>query len=247
MINVVINAKGGVGKTTVANHILPFLTNSKTIFEIDSSNFSSIYSLSTKIEGKTIETTQQGLEDAVDDASFLSLAQQKNILIDTGAGEDSRRTIQALKASGLTCTYWMPIMADMEALHPLYATRELIGDAECNLVFSNFRNLEEDFWFVYGDSRHGFDKDFEIFKHFDNMLKAPNTTLFAKCKAFNTTIWDMAEIHKGYKLEEAQVEWGKQGREAWGKNMAMHRLSTASWDYLQQVKETLAPCKGGKK
>ena len=199
MINVVINAKGGVGKTTVANHILPYITNSKIVFEIDSSNFSSIYSASSKIEGRTIETTQQGLEDAIDDASFLSLAQQKNILIDTGAGEDSRRTIKALKASGLKCTYWIPIMADMEALHPLYATRELIGDAECNLVFSNFRNLEEDFWFIFGDSRHGFDKDFEIFKHFDNMLKVPNTTLFAKVKAFCLTLCTVAEFAKSYK------------------------------------------------
>ena len=43
MINVTVGQKGGVGKTTISNHILPYLTNSNVITEIDNNNFSSIY------------------------------------------------------------------------------------------------------------------------------------------------------------------------------------------------------------
>ena len=86
MINVIVNGKGGVGKTTTANHVLPYLTESTEIIEIDNNNFSSIYANSKAITGKTIRTNKKDIENALAEADFDTL--DHNIIIDCGGGDD---------------------------------------------------------------------------------------------------------------------------------------------------------------
>ncbi len=236
MINVIVNGKGGVGKTVNANHVLPFLTSSSIVVEIDNNNFSSIYSNSQQIDGKTVTTKQNDLEKAIDDADFDGY--KKNIIIDAGGGEDTKKVIKAIQAVGLKVVYWLPLMPDFETIGVLRSTRELIGNDKCNLILSNFRDLKEDFWFIFGSEEYGIEPNIGILEHFDNSYQVPNTNLFGIAKAYKTTIWDLALIHTGYNLEVIKKEWREQGREAYHKNMQMHRLSVACDRLLRQIEES---------
>lgn len=236
MINVIVNGKGGVGKTVNANHVLPFLTSSSIVVEIDSNNFSSIYSNSKQIDGKTVTTKQNDLEKAIDDADFDGW--EKNIIIDAGGGDDTKKVIKAIQAVGLNVVYWIPLMPDFETIGVLKNTRELIGNDKCNLIFSNFRDLKEDFWFIFGSEEYGIEANIGILEHFDNSYQVPNTNLFGIAKVYKTTIWDLALIHTGYNLEGAKKEWREHGREAYHKNMQMHRLSVACDRLLRQIEES---------
>lgn len=235
-INGVVSGKGGTGKTTNANHCLPYLTSSSIVVEIDNNNFSSIYSNSQKINGKTVSTKQSDLEKAIDDADFDSF--ENNIIIDAGGGEDSIKVIKAIKAVGLKVKYWIPLMPDFETIGVLKNTRELIEDAETNLILSNFRNLEEDFWFIFGSEEYGIEPNLSILKHFTNTYQVPNSNLFGIAKTYKTTVWDLALIQSSYSLEKIKKEWREQGREAYHKNMQMHRLSVACNKLLEQIKSS---------
>jgi hypothetical protein len=236
-INVIAGFKGGVGKTTAANHVIPFLTGSKTVFEIDNSNFSSIFSQSEKIEGRTVSTNQKDLETALNDAQFDSF--NHNVVVDAGAGDDSKKVIEALKKSNLKCIYWLPLMPDRKGLIPLQKTLEAIGDsaAEINLIFSNFSNLKEDFWFIFG-SDDGFEEDLSILENFDFIFEMPKSNVFGKTEFFNTTVWDYSLISQSYQLDEVQAEWVQEGREVFHRNMNIHRRSVDCFEYLQAVQKS---------
>jgi hypothetical protein len=236
-INVVVNQKGGVGKTTAANHVIPFLTGSRTVFEIDNSNFSSIFTNSQKIEGRTVSTAERDLEEALDNAKFDSFTH--NVVVDAGAGDDSSKVIQALQKSGQKVVYWLPLMPDPKGLIPLQKTLDLIGDSadEINLIFSNFTNLKEDFWFLFG-SDDGFEANLEILKNFDFIFEMPKSNVFSKTEFFKTTVWDYSLISQAYTLDEAQKEWAEQGREVFHKNMNIHRRSVDCFEYLQAVQKS---------
>lgn len=234
-INVVVNLKGGVGKTTAANHVLPYLTNSEMIFEIDNSNFSSIFAESLKIEGKSFSTEQKELESAIADADFDSF--DKSVIIDSGAGDDSEKVIKAIQALNLDVVYWIPLMPDRKALIPLKKTLDLINQGkkqEINLIFSNFTNLKEDFWFIFG-SDDGFEQDLSILDNFDFLYEMPKTNIFGKVEVFNTTAWDYALLHQEYVLEEEKVKWRQEGRDYHHAMLNVHRRSVECFEYLEQV------------
>jgi len=236
MINVVVGQKGGVGKTTISNHILPYLTNSNVVTEIDNNNFSSIYSNSTVVTGTSVTAKQNELEKALNDADFDSF--EGNVIIDAGGGDDSSKVIKAIKEIGLEVEYWLPFTADFETLKVLQNTRELIGDAKTNLIFSNFYDIEKDFWFIFGNDEFGIDENLEILNNFDNIYQVKNSILLGMAKSFRTTIWDLAIVHENYQLDEIKKEWREKGREFYHQALQRHRLSISCNNLLQEVNDS---------
>jgi cellulose biosynthesis protein BcsQ len=234
MINVIVNGKGGVGKTTTANHVLPYLTESTEIIEIDNNNFSSIYTNSKAITGKTIRTNKKDIENALAEADFDTL--DHNIIIDCGGGDDSEKVITAIKNIGLECEFWMPLMPDFETVEVLKNTKKLIGNEyKINLILNNFGNLESDFWFIFGSKDYGFDANLDFLDEFDNVIKVPNSSLFSIAKAYQTTVLDLAQISKGYELNEAKVAWRKMGKEQYTAMLQRHRLSVDCASLLDSI------------
>lgn len=235
-IAVVLGQKGGIGKTTISNHVLPYLTSSNAIIEIDNNNFSSIYTKSKQIRGQSVTTKAKDLEKALNDADFDSF--ESNIIIDVGGGDDTTKVIKAVKEIGLEVHWYLPLTADFETLQVLQNTRELIGDAQTNLIFSNFSNLEEDFWFVFGSEEYGISENLEILNYFNNTYKVKNSNLFSISKSFKTTVWDLALVHKQYNLQKIKKEWRELGREEYHKKMQLHRLSVSCDSLLEEVKNS---------
>ena len=238
MVYAATEVKGGVGKTTFSNHILPFLTDSKIVVEIDNSNFSSIYSESKLIKGISLSTAQKEIERAIDEAEFVS--DEHGVIIDAGGGDDSLKVIEALKKSGIECEFYLPLAPDFETLAGLEKTLNTIGgNGKVHLVLSRFdsRNLEGDYWFIYGSEEYGVAGNTAILDKFDSIIKVPNTNLMSLAKAMKTTIWDLSLISQSYDFESIKQEWKKEGREIFFSKMASHRLSISCHEYLEEVKD----------
>jgi len=236
VINVVFGQKGGIGKTLISNHVLPYLSGSRMVVEIDNNNFSSIYDNSKKIIGKSTNTSIKELEKTLNDIDYDS--SDDNIIVDVGGGDDSTKVINAILEIGLDVEYWLPLSTDFETVKTLRNTRNIIGDAKTNLVFSNFTNLKIDFWFIFGSEEYGIKENLEILENFNNFYQVKNSVLFGIAKVYKTTIWDLALIHKDYELSKIKNIWRKNGREYYHKALQMHRLSVSCDNFLKGVKSS---------
>ena len=234
---VIAGQKGGLGKTVISNNIIPFLFDAKKIYQIDNNNFQVNNSNSKKIKGFTVKTDKKSLEQAIDEADFASF--ESTVIIDAGGGDDTTKVINAIQSISLDVEYFLPLTPDPDTLAVLQQTRKLIkNDVKVNLVFSNFRNLNEDFWFIFGSDEYGFVPNLEILNQFDNTFQVPNSPLFAIAKAYQTTLWDLALIHKDYELKEEKQKWRELGREEYHKKMQIHRLSVDCYSLLENVKKS---------
>jgi len=234
---VVAGQKGGLGKTEISNNIAPYLNGATKVYQIDNNNIQINNFNSKKIKGFTVKTDKKSMEQAIDEADFASY--EEPVIIDAGGGDDTTKVINAIQAIGLKAEYYLPLTPDPNTLAVLQQTRKLVVDnATVNLIFSNFRNLKEDFWFIFGSDEYGFEANLEILKQFDNIYQVPNSPLFGIAKAYQTTVWDLAEIHTHYELQEEKHKWRELGKEQYHKKMQMHRLSVDCHNLLENVKNS---------
>jgi CobQ/CobB/MinD/ParA nucleotide binding domain len=237
MIKVVVNTKGGVGKTTISNHLAPLLFNSDeviTVLELDNNNNSAIYEESDAITGMSLGTKDKDLQEAVEEALFSTLA-GKNVVIDAGGGDDSVRVISAIVDAGEECHFIVPFAPTFEALENIQQTVSLLPDnSEKTLIFSNYTDLKNDFWFIFGLDEFGIDADFSIFKKFNSFAYAPKTNLVEITKRYKKTLQDIALISSTYDYNEAKKEWFELGKDEFKKKLRMHSLSLACYRYTSE-------------
>lgn len=237
LVAIVGGQKGGLGKTTISLNIATFLTDAKKVFQIDNNNFQVDIVNSKKVKGITVKTDKKAMEEALDEADFASY--NEPVVIDAGGGDDTTKVFNGAQAIGLKAEYYLPLTPDPDTLAVLQQTKELIIDGSpINLIFSNFRNLVEDFWFIFGSEEYGIEPNLEILKQFDNIYQVPNSPLFAIAKAYQTTVWDLALIHTHYELQEEKQKWRELGKEQYHKKMQMHRLSVDCHNLLENVKNS---------
>ncbi|MDD4505855.1 MAG: hypothetical protein PHE60_05765 [Sulfurospirillaceae bacterium] len=249
MLHLLSQTKGGVGKSTISNHILPSLTGSSLIIEIDNNNVSSIYSSSSKIRGVTLKTDKKSIEQAIVEAELNSL--DSNIIIDAGGGDDSLKVIEALMAAKLECTVWLPITPDAEALTNLQHIVQKVGKTyPINLVFSRFSKLKEDYYFIFGDETQS--ANLQFLAPFANILQVPIKNIFSKAKQRATTVWDLATIFGDKDPQMLKKEWQNEyanatdkvaAKELYMQKRAVMWLQDEAQEYLGAVKNSFQSTK----
>lgn len=249
MIHVAAQTKGGVGKTTLSNHVLPFLTDAALVIEIDNNNISNIYNASEKIKGISLQTNQKSLEQAIVEAELSSI--DGNVIIDAGGGDDSIKVIEALMAAKLDCTVWLPITPDQEILQNARGLISKVGKTyPINLVFSRFYDLRSDYYFIFGDETQK--EDLSFLTPFTNILQLPLKNIFSKAKQRATTVWDLATIFGDIDPQELKKNWQNEyaaaANKAEAKELYMQRravlwLQDEAQEYLNTVKHSLQTTK----
>lgn len=233
-------SKGGAGKTSISHNVAPALLDSEfvKIIEIDNSNDSMLsISESKRVSGISLKASGADLDKAADETVLTTLGEKISIVLDTGGGDDSKRAMEAVSREVPNLEVWIPLTPDFETIANAIATANIVPDGiKKVLVFSNFTNLEEDYWFIFGSSDFGIERNLSIFDYFDETIEVPKSRLFGLSKLYRTTLWDLSDISKSYDYSVARMEWVKLPRGDFAKQMSRHRLSVAASEFLEDVK-----------
>lgn len=239
-IIVIANTKGGVGKSTIAQHVAPFLLGKdKTrILEADTHNASWIaVENSKRVVFSSYKVKGKGVHDVTDEALISTLADGLDTVIDAGAGDDTIETISAIAKNFKEFEVWIPLDPSFENLKNAIDTAQAVPSGiKKVLLFQNFSDITE-FWAIFGNEEFGVEANPEFLSYFDETMQIPRSSLFGLAKLYRLTLLDLADIHLKYDFDVARIEWMKK-RLDFRSLMDRHRLSVAAHELLEAVKDS---------
>lgn len=232
------NTKGGVGKSTIAQHVAPFLLGQEKtrILEGDTHNESRIaVEASNRVVFSSFKVRGK-VDDLTDEAMISTLADELDTVIDAGAGDDTIETVQAVTKNFKNFEVWIPLDPSFENLRNAIDTAKIVpSEIRKVLIFQNFNHISE-FWSIFGNQDFGVEQNLEFLQYFDETMEIPRSSLFGFAKLYRTTLLDLADIHQTYDFESVKSEWAKMQREDFRARMSRHRLSIAAYELLNSVK-----------
>lgn len=212
-IYVVVNTKGGVGKSTLSWHVLPALLShlgkSFKIFEVDNNNISNIYEQSDIIKDNTknLKTHDKNIAAEI---IFETLTSTDDIVIDSGGGTDSLQVIDIVKSVGqdVEVRWLIPINQNLAQLKNAIDTYQKIDDpSNTFFVLNGYRDLsqiENEFVFYFGNSNMNL-QSIRSSLNIQMEFKVPFSNLFELAELQNYTIGDLACIARELPKEKAKA------------------------------------------
>lgn len=247
----VVSTKGGVGKSTIAWHVLPAVFNTLKkefrIFEIDNNNSTNIFSNSDIIKDNT-KNVKTDDRDITAEIIFETLSSKNEIIIDAGGGDDALKVIDIVKSLGDVDIKWIiPLNRNLAQLKNAIDTYEKIKDKENTLFvlngYSHIEKIEEDFIFWYGDKNLNIDSTKKSLK-VNNEIKVPYSSYFEMAEQKGYTLYDLAFISKQLDKESAKsafFEKFKDDKEAFLRTWADYRLSENAGIVVNEILENFLP------
>ena len=247
-IKIVLNTKGGVGKSIVSTQILPLLTDSEVeIYEVDNNNKTQLDNSKLKIKNFTATKS----DEALDEAFFAALSDEdKFVIVDAGGGDDSKKVITAVEKADIdNVEYYIPLNSDLEQQKNIIDTINLIKsidkEAKVNLILNRAKSLDEDtiqsqFINIFGDEKYNIDSLFENIKKDVKKVYAveDNNVLQIVKNIYKTTIKDILANNQDIidNIAELRKNWVKEGKEEFKKKMSFYRLLKDINNFANQIK-----------
>jgi cellulose biosynthesis protein BcsQ len=201
---VVANTKGGVGKSTIAFHILPYLLKDSAykIVEIDNNNNTAKHLQNSNIKEKITSVNIQEGTIRLEELVISNIITNEVTIIDAGGGDDSRKIIKSFinhKLSNDTL-FLIPYMADFTQVANLLFTRKLIEQYSYAVVANNIDLQDEnDLMFVRGNEDFDIPNFSEMFEKFAVVEK---TSLFSYSTSKQMLITDLAKPAFDYSQDQ---------------------------------------------
>lgn len=254
MIYVVINNKGGEGKSTISFNVLPLLITNKDNFEvveIDQNNKTALkYENSELLKGKCRTITVDEADDNLSLIFFEALSGKKDIIIDAGGGDDTNRVLEYLEEQPgqNLIKYIIPLTpgGDGENLENTY--NRIKNKENVLIVLNGYRDkkdIKKDFIDWFGDSSIGW-------QGLNKKIKAPTieipfTNAFKIAKKYKMTIADLAKLAEDLSPDEAYEVFTKEAGNEPAKYQALYEKYKASMRTLKTLDEIRENLKGNAK
>lgn len=240
MIYSVINNKGGCGKTTCSFHVLTAVLKNFTLLEIDNNNNSSkVYSSSNLLKNNIVKSVKiQKGEEAFDEAMFNSLrGDSRDIIIDSGGGDDTFRVIQLLLeyTNHDDCIFIIPLFSNRAQLQNALDTYELVKNRKVVFVLNG--DSKENFVFWFGS------KEYDVPSVHPDLLKLPTfflpkTHLFDLSALSGEVLLDASEMANMYQNnKEAQEDIANIAAgdfSEYRRIMGRYRISVQAKKYIEE-------------
>lgn len=248
-LNVVINTKGGVGKSLISFQVLPlkYSVNNVIIYEIDNNNKTILNNSKLQIKNLNLN----GVEEAVEEAIFNIFAYEKNVIMDSGGGDDTKNLIKYIKRADVPfkLNFYIPTLNDLEINKNIVDTLNLIQNIKNKKVYlvlnkvKNIDNIEEEFFNLFGKKEYGIKGIFdEIKDKIDNIVIVEDSILFSIVKnIYQKTLLELnleAEevVRNVNKIRQQLI---KKGKEEYIKQMKYINLLKDINKLANKIKEQL--------
>lgn len=213
---VLINSKGGVGKSTISMQIAStyiFQTTGKKVnhFEFDDENQDNIsFKKSSIINTYSKQVDKVNLRDSLTDI----LMDHENVVIDVGANKTTVRVLDALLKSGMVFKvdmFIVPLMdgeSDASSAIKIYQKIKDI-DQNARIIFALNRlnadkNIKSQFDIFLGDDRNIFNEKGmieNIPKKDRHIIQLEDSDVIKYSKNFGLTIWELAVSNRDIGVE----------------------------------------------
>ncbi len=245
---VIVNTKGGVGKTTVANVFGQLFYSNQNqkinIFEIDDNN-------TTQVNSNYINYQSLKLKDSevvLDDIQFNILADNNVInIVEAGAGNDTIVVLSKLKEIDLTgLNYYIPLNDDMEQVDNVKDTIALIRDfdksGKINLILNRCFTLEKEeiqkqFINIFGSEELDIPNRLTDLK-VHNIFFIPNSNIFSILKShYKVSLLDsyLSSIDLVQNIDTYRQEWIKEGQDVFKANNKKYRFAKMVVELINQL------------
>ncbi|MEV9594412.1 hypothetical protein AB0W31_08330 [Aliarcobacter butzleri] len=249
-VHVVVQTKGGVGKTTFSSVLstLLYLENKEKkiqVFELDDNN-------STRINSDFMSHSSLKLKDseiALDDIQFNTLSTEDVISItDAGGGNNSRMVLQKFHEIDLTdLNYYIPLTDNMDEIQNVKDTIELIRkfdkNGKINLIlnrcFSLDKNeIQKQFINIFGSDDLDIPNQLDNLK-VDNIFFVPNSNIFSILKShYKVSLLDsyLSSIDLIQNIDSYRQQWVTEGQEIFKSNNKKYRFAKLVVELIDQLK-----------
>jgi anion-transporting ArsA/GET3 family ATPase len=214
-LKILSNTKGGVGKSTIGNHLFPVVFQDKdnkvVIIEVDSSNQS-------KLENTNLDITNNSdISIVINNIDFSLMTDQNTIyIIDIGANEDAKNFLKELSKEDIEADFYIPCNDDYEQFYNIQDTLKRIKKCKCssiNLILNRCISLDQkiikdQFLNLFGSERYGVEERFsEIAEDFTNIFFVPNSPLLGVIKGkYKQFLIDNLKVQKEFLTNYAETK-----------------------------------------
>ena len=258
----VLNTKGGTGKSTFSTQILPLILNNILILEADNNNKTILKNSSVQIKNLFANNDEELLSEVI-------FNYDKNLIIDAGGGDDSKKVVNILSKNEVNIDYFfIPTNSDFETVKNLVDTVNLIKKnfKEPNIILilnkvNNINKIEEEFIFLFGKEELGIKNllKTDLKNTFKNVIVVPQNSLISYIKnIYGQTLKDFLESLKELKqipLQKLQQKWvidckkefkkEPEQKECFKKKYQQYKLYREIKEFANFVSEQLKFFKGG--
>lgn len=244
MIYITINSKGGVGKSTLANQILPpylYLKNNKKakLIEIDDeNNDSAIIQKSDILEAKTIHTSKIKTIDEI----FID---DEDVIVDVGGNKTATIFLSEMKKIGEfeNIIWFIPVGQGLQdtanALDTHKTIKELEQEANIIFVLSNCRSNDLEWEYLHFFGNNFLDTPFAIHKHIENAqhIVIKGSDIVNNAKTFGKTVYDIAQNETDFKAEAKKAQADNE-HDLKRKYLFLNRVKNEAIEYIDNLKDT---------
>ena len=219
MVYVIINNKGGVGKSLLSHNVFSLLVGDNfEVLEVDNNNDTAVtYSKSELLKGKARTIRLKDADDVLDDVFFEAMANNKNIIVDGGAGDDTNRLLALLaEQAQKNIKYIIPTIVGSDDINVMKTYERIKHKDNVLFVLNGYHDeekLKEEFLFFFGDSEMDVKGVAGKIKGKLHYLTIPFSNLYKVAQLnYNMTIFDLANLSKDLEPDEAAAEFLKESK-----------------------------------
>lgn len=213
MIFIIVNNKGGVGKSLTSINLACLLhaqdRNFKVV-ELDNNNNSIVFNNSDFLTSdKAISLKLDQKDRAISDMLFDVMSDESlDYIVDVEGSDGTYKILDAVKSIQIPKTYLIPTLRIKKYLKNALDTYEYIGDPQNTFFalnqYQNLQNVKSEFKYFYGDKDMGIKPVSPLFKS-ANVIYIPWSDLFQVAEDDEQTILDLANISRDISEAEARA------------------------------------------
>jgi len=209
---VVLNAKGGVGKSTISMQVIvPYLytRNGNRVvnyYEFDDENEDSKSFINSKlVNSKQIKVSEKNLRDPITDI----VLKEEAMCIDVGANKTTTYFVSSLIDSGMIDAIDLIVIplsdGELDAINAIelyYKIKESGSNIKIIFILNRYNELravDSQFDIFLGDKRGFFDTQGfieNVLEKDRNYVTLADSDSIKYCRSFGTTVWELAHLDR---------------------------------------------------